>query len=389
MKKIITLIIILCTTGCWNYNELNNIAIATGIAIDKINNQYEVTYLISNAKKTEVSAKEGEPGITTYSGIGDTIQEAINDLTLKMPFQPYNGHLVVTIISEEIAKEGITQILDIASRDTESRDFFYLLLSKNTEAKKILEIISPLETMPSQTLASDIETLSSSSSLVYKITYNDFIYTLLEEGKNPVLNSVTIEGDEEKGKDEKTLSKTVPSATIKLDTIGIFKEDKLLGWTDKEENEGINILTNNVNGIYIKTKCDNNYIISYIKELETKTKIDIKNKKVNVDIKGNGSLLEVNCKIDLKDPKITNEIEKNIKEEINRIIKKSTNLIQNKYQTDVLGYGMLIHKKEPKKWEKIKDNWDDIFKQLEINTNIDISIKTKGSIIQTIKEAEN
>ena len=66
--------------------------------------EYEITYLVSNAKKTEISSKEGEAGITTYSGIGDTIQEAINDVKLKMPFQPYNGHLLVTIISEEKAQ---------------------------------------------------------------------------------------------------------------------------------------------------------------------------------------------------------------------------------------------------------------------------------------------
>ena len=173
MKKITIIAITILLTGCWNYNELNNIAICTGIAIDKKNNQYEITYLISNAKKTEVSSKEGEAGITTYTGVGDTIQEAINDLTLKMPFMPYNGHILVTIISEQIAKEGITQVLDIIARDTESRDFFYLLISKNTEAKKILEIISPLETMPSKTLASDIETLNANSEneVTYKTKY--------------------------------------------------------------------------------------------------------------------------------------------------------------------------------------------------------------------------
>ena len=47
---------------------------------------------------------------------------------------------------------------------------------------------------------------------------------------------------------------------------------------------------------------------------------------------------------------------------------------------------MLVHKKNPKKWENIKDNWEEIFKQLEIKTNIDINIKSKGSLIQTIKE---
>ena len=141
--------------------------------------------------------------------------------------------------------------------------------------------------------------------------------------------------------------------------------------------------------MYVKTKCENNYIISYVKKLKTTTKIDLNNKKVDVTINGNGSLLEVNCKIDLEDPKTTKKIEEDIKEEINRIINKATNLIQNTYQTDVLGYGMKIHKTNPKQWNKIKNNWDNIFQQLEISTKINIDIKSKGSLIQTIEEENN
>ena len=386
MKKLIIIPILLLLTGCWNYYELNNLAICTGIAIDKIDDKYEVTYLISNAKKTETSSKEGEAGTTTYSGIGDTIQDAINDLQIKIPFEPYSGHLVVTIISESIAKEGIENVLDYLARDTESRNFFYILLSKNTKAKDILEIISPLQTLPSQTIASDIETSANDSSLIYKITYNDFIYTLLEEGINPVLNSITIQGNEEKGTDTKELSKTIPQATIKIDTLGIFKDDKLLDWTTLEESKGINLLTNKAKNYYIKTNCEDNYIMNKIENIKTKTKIDIDNNKVLVKIKGDASIIETNCKINLKDTETINKIEENIKQELNNTIKKVSDLVQKKYQTDILGYGKMIHKNNPKKWNQIKTNWDEIFKNLEIETEYDIKIKKQGTLIQTIKE---
>ena len=388
MKKLLIIPLILLLTGCWNYNELNNLAICTGIAIDKIEDKYEVTFLISNAKKNEVSAKEGEAGTTTYNGTGDTLQDAVNDIQIKMPFEPYTGHLVVAIISDEIAKEGIENILDYLARDTESRNFFYVLLSKNSKAKDILEIISPLQTFPSQTIASDIETSSTKTSLIYEITYNDFIYTLLEEGINPVLNSVTIIGDKIKGTDTKELSDTIPKATIKLDSLGIFKEDKLLGWATVEQSKGINILSNNVENLYIKTKCEDKYIMNYIENIKTKTDIDLKNNKVNVDIKGTATLLEVNCKLDLENPNTIKKLEENIKNELNKIITDAKTSIQKEYNTDVFGYGKFIHKKNPQKWKEIKNNWEEIFKNLDIETNIDIQIKDQGALIQTIREAK-
>lgn len=388
MKKLLIIPLILLLTGCWNYYELNNLAICTGIAIDKSEDKYEVTFLISNAKKNEVSAKEGEAGTTTYSGIGETLQEAVNDLQIKMPFEPYTGHLVVTIISDEIAKEGLENILDYLTRDTESRNFFYVLLSKDVKAKNILEIISPLQTFPSQTIASDIETSSAKTSLIYEITYNDFLYTLLEPGINPVLNSVTILGNKEKGTDTKELSDTIPEATIKIDSLGIFKEDKLLGWATTEESKGINLLSNNVENFYIKTKCEDKYIMNYIENMKTKTNIDLENNKVNISIKGTTTILEVNCKLDLENPETTKKISNDIKEELNKIIEESTYLVQKKYKTDVFGYGKMIHKKYPQKWKIIKNNWDEIFENLKIETNIEISIQDQGALIQTIKEAK-
>lgn len=388
MKKLLIIPLILLLTGCWNYYELNNLAICTGIAIDKSEDKYEVTFLISNAKKNEVSAKEGEAGTTTYSGIGETLQEAVNDLQIKMPFEPYTGHLVVTIISDEIAKEGLENILDYLARNTESRNFFYVLLSKDVKAKNILEIISPLQTFPSQTIASDIETSSAKTSLIYEITYNDFLYTLLEPGINPVLNSVTILGNKEKGTDTKELSDTIPEATIKIDSLGIFKEDKLLGWATTEESKGINLLSNNVENFYIKTKCEDKYIMNYIENMKTKTNIDLENNKVNISIKGTSTILEVNCKLDLENPETTKKISNDIKEELNKIIEESTYLVQKKYKTDIFGYGKIIHKKYPQKWKIIKNNWDEIFENLKIETNIEISIQDQGALIQTIKEAK-
>lgn len=385
MKKFgILILICFCLTGCFDYYELNNVAICTGLAIDKYEDKYEVTYLISNAKKTEVSAKDGEAGTTTYNGVGVTVQDAINDLKLKMPFEPYNGHLIVAVISDEVARDGIDKVMDLLARDTESRDFFYMLLANGSKARDILEIISPLSSFPSQTIAYDVETSSENSSLVYKITYNEFLYNFLEEGKEPVLNSVSILGDLDKGSDEKTLSSTVPKATIKINNFGVFKNNKLLGFADGDETRGINLLTDNASNFYVKTSCLDSHIVSYVESMKSDTKIDLDNNKVNVKISGNATIMEVNCDLDLEDPKVIQDIGNDINEEITNIINKAAFLVQKKYNSDVLGYGMQVHKKDFKKWKEVKDDWDNIFKNLEITSDVNINVKTKGSLTTTI-----
>ena len=119
MKKrlIIILLLPVLLTGCWNYSELNEIAIATGISIDWEDDKYKLTALISNAQKTEGSSKEGEAQITVFEGTGKTMTEALKNIELKLPKELYLKHISIIIIGEELAKKGVGNILDYLIRD--------------------------------------------------------------------------------------------------------------------------------------------------------------------------------------------------------------------------------------------------------------------------------
>ena len=51
MKKIILLLIILLLSGCSDYKELNNLAIANTIGIDKKDNEYKLCIEVLNTDK--------------------------------------------------------------------------------------------------------------------------------------------------------------------------------------------------------------------------------------------------------------------------------------------------------------------------------------------------
>ena len=50
MKKIILLLFIFLFTGCFNYGELNKMAIVTSIGIDKVKDKYLVSVQVINGK---------------------------------------------------------------------------------------------------------------------------------------------------------------------------------------------------------------------------------------------------------------------------------------------------------------------------------------------------
>ena len=74
MKKLLIFIpIFFFMTGCWNYRELNTLAITTTMAIDKEDDKYEVSILIANGKNNQTSPKEGQSQTVVYSGKGKTV----------------------------------------------------------------------------------------------------------------------------------------------------------------------------------------------------------------------------------------------------------------------------------------------------------------------------
>ena len=68
MKKIFLLFIFfILLSGCYDYKELNDYSIVTGIAIDKKDNMYEVSVLISNSSKSSTETDSKESNVVVYT----------------------------------------------------------------------------------------------------------------------------------------------------------------------------------------------------------------------------------------------------------------------------------------------------------------------------------
>ena len=77
IKLFFVLLLLTLTTACYNYNELNDLAISTGMSIDYKEGKYVVNLLIANSKKSQASTVEGEAQSIVYEGKGKTISEAL------------------------------------------------------------------------------------------------------------------------------------------------------------------------------------------------------------------------------------------------------------------------------------------------------------------------
>lgn len=388
MKKLLFILpFLFLITGCWNYKELNTLAISTALAIDKTDDGYKVSILIANGKNAQTSPKEGQSQTVVFSGTGKTISRALKRINLKIPKDTYLGHLGVVVVSEEVAREGMLNVLDFLIRDPESVKRFYLIIAKDFEAKKVIEILSPLESFPGQSISTNIATSKDLQAISTSITYSKYIENLLKKGKEPVLPSITITGDEKKGTKNKILEKSEPDAKVRLATNAIFKKDKLLGYTTEDESRGINVISNQVEEMITTYSCKDGNIVINLSNMKTKITNKLENNKpvVTIDIKATGAIQEITCKKDIKRPKVIEEIQKNAEKSLKRQIKKALKIAQEEYKSDIFGFGNLFYKKYPKYFKQVEKKWNtDIFPNIDVKINTHISLPSKGSIEKTI-----
>lgn len=378
MKKLLIIPLILLLTGCWNYRELNQLAITTGIAIDKEDNIYKVTIMIANSKKDTGSDGSITPSAAVYDGTGKTIYEAFKDTSLSVSKQIYLSHIDVLVLSEEIASNNLTDVIDFLFRYPQTRNNFYLVLAKEQTASEILKVTTPLETFPSQNLAKNLEITNKLQGFTYTVDFTEFTKSLVSKGISPVLPSVTVIGDSEEGNKEDNIKQNEPTTYLKLDMLGIFKNDKFVAWADSDESKGINIINNKIYILGVIIDYQDEKIVTEITEMETS--FEVKDNKVKITIDTEGAIQEINAKLDLYDTKVIEELKNSNIEKIKEYVNKAIDLAKNN-KTDIFGFGNYVYKNDPKKWQEVKDKWDDeVFPNLEIEIEVNLNLQSKGSI---------
>ena len=388
MKKIIlSLFLIFTLSGCWNYHELNNYSIVTGVAIDKVEDEYQVSVLIANTPKNESDKEQNSSKIVVYSGNGDTIFTAIKEIGLISAKELYMGHFAVLVISEDVAKDGISEVIDMFLRESSTKKNFYVVVAKDCKAKDTLKIITPLSNFPSQNIADNLESTSQLQGIVSNVTFNELLSNLEKEGTENTINSLNIVGSVKEGSNKENVEESEPKTYVKLGPLGLFKGDKLIYWTNQEESVGINTIKNNTKEMYIKVKYNDSIII--IETTDVKTKTDVKlvdnNPYVNISITGEAKIVEISNGIDLNSDKVINLL----KDEMNKQVINYVNqgiYIAFKNKTDVFGFGLMFYQNYPNYYNNIKNTWENDLYKIKLNIKSDIILKTKGSSKESLED---
>lgn len=382
MKRSLLLIILILNcifiSACWNYREIEQMAIVMGLAVDKGSDEHQflVTAEIINPKGGREEKKQES---VTIEATGDTIFDAIRQLTSLAGRKMYWSHAKVAIVSREIAATDILPLLDWVSRDQQARGDMWLLVSEGATAGEILKSKPKLESSISMQLDTVFRSQKYLTGFPSKRMYQ-FIDDMGSGTINPVLSAIKLL------KQNNEMSPTV------LDTV-VFKKDKMVGLLDHEESKALLFVQNSIkDGLYkIENVGDKKTSIT-LEILGSKTTVKpiYSNGKIvmKIDIKPRVSISEISTTKDVLEPEgvelIKGIANKKLESDSKNLIEK----VQKEYKSDIFGFGKKVKDKYPELWRKIEKNWDETFEKIEAQVSVDFQIEGSSTLKKPLKVAD-
>ena len=396
LKRLLFILIILSTiflTGCWSSREINTLAIAVCIGIDKTENGYLVTEQVLNPRAIASKKATAESPVVIYTAEGDDLAEIVRRFTTQSSRVLYNADLRMVVFGEDVAKDGIQNILDYFLRNYEYRTDFYFVIAKNSTANEVLGILTPIESVPGFSMYISLKMSEEKWAAMKSIRIIELVNSIIADGDNPVLTGIEISQDEISPKSTDILKQSGKYKKLKYTGLGAFNKDKLVGWLDEDESKGYNYITDNVKNTSEHADYDSKVKITYeIINAKSRTKVYFLENKPAIEVK-----IKTKCNIEIVEGEFDVSAEEN-KQVLNELLaskvkllcEKALNKAQKELKTDIFGFGEAIHRKYPKAWEKLKDDWNDKFTDLPVNITVEAETKQLGQITKPLfmKEKE-
>ncbi|AJA47186.1 spore germination protein KC [Clostridium pasteurianum DSM 525 = ATCC 6013] len=381
MKKkrfllIIIIIIQLTNTGCkFDSTEVSDIAIISGMALDTTENDeimLSVLIPVTRAANFGGLLSGGSPrqeSTTLVSEKGYGIMDAYRKIEKKLSRRLFFSQMGAVFIGENLAKDGILNVMDFISRNSESHLGLYVFVTQSP-AVKVLSMQSELERDIVEKFVKQQETGSE-----FKIDFRELINMVTEEGQEAILPKISLMPLDVSD------NNTVKSSGI--DGAAVMHKYKMVGCLDEREARGALVLRNEVEPGMIAHVKDKKGGVIGMKIINSETKITpiIRGDQLEIEakIKAKGYVDENSSGLDLSDAAEVALLQQKLEQKFNETINVALLKLQKDLKSDVLGFGTAVYRKYPKQWNDYYScRWDEEFTKLKVKVICNVEIPNVG-----------
>lgn len=370
-------------TGCWDKVEIENRAFVTAVAIDKFepkkeqerqeegkakvpeaapSNRYTVTYAYPNTGL--IAGKgEGEPRFR-FTATGKTISDINNELSTRMEGSLFFGHVKLIVLGESLSEDQqlMREALDAIERSPQIGRKISLMITPG-KGEDILAVKAPQQ----PALGLYVRDIIEQKNRTARIADADLGYILrsLHESKTAIVPRILASEKE-----------------VKIAGTAVLKDYKKIGWLGELETRALMFMMNKAHQADITVEMDNILLPVHIYHSLTDIRVEEREGEIYtiLDISMEGELQQhlFEVKGQTYDDKYLKRLENTVSKELEQQIRDVYKKIQKEYQADLLQLNERLRKSNPDLWEKVKDQWDEIYPRTKMVVHVGTEIRRIG-----------
>lgn len=386
--KILLVLILGCflLTGCWDAQEITELAAVTGLGIDPGSQPNTITFTIQISPPNPTTSAGGAGGGSRLRVISvevSTLAEAITELHGHTRREPFYQHLGFVVFGEEMAKAGIAGVISALQGEPTIRGSVPVFVSVGP-ASEVLQAHSAIGRTPGQDVA-DLLANIDDASLGRNININDVINTLSSFGSELALPILELRPLRTKSGDER------PDAGVSVDDVqyqeiylertALFIRDRWVHDLDLHQTQVFVLLSgaSQEGSLVIPNPSDPNGLIAIVYEsFSPSYKPEVSDggaTKLKVEVKTTVRIVEIRGFYDLRqtgfDP-INRELSEVLSQQVADVMQ-----VLQEHGSDALGIGQGISRKRPKDWSKIEPQWEEQYAAMQTQ------VMVKAEVIAT------
>lgn len=377
----LSLTLVALLSGCWDDRQLDEMSIITGVALDETDDsdQMDITLQIGGTKPTSSGSGEADSqadSIILLKTVSNTMMGGMMELNRDSSRKLLLHHNQVLLLGSPLAEQGVQKRIDLFMRDQQARMEVPVVVVEG-RAEEALSAKLDQDKISGIFLSRMLDDLAAVSS-EYRVRMLDFASRILDKTSSPVTPIIKVA--EKDGKQE-----------IKLAGMAVFKRDRMTGQLSNDETMGYIWSMGNVKQCGAVAETDLGKAVFHIAQLSCKRKVSLRKDggvRVTLSAEATVSVSELSGFGEMSPDQLLPYLIEMAKEEIRRKITGSFEAAR-RLNADIYGFGTSVHQKYPGKWESMKDQWDEIFQDIELNVEVEVHLPATGQTIQNLEMEEN
>lgn len=388
LKKFIPLFLICALlTGCWDKVEIDKKELVSIIGIDvgeDIGKEKELKNAKSDEPLNSIDLKKlhltlGAPDISKLGpdkgGAAEdkyidvdaySVQDALSKAALKSSRSIRFSHTKLLVLSEELMEypEIAKEVIDYLQREPSLNRNMYVILSEG-KCDQYVKFKTTLEKNIENYILGLVESDAKSSEIL-PVTLNDFLVDMSQNG-NTIIPRISMDKDNKE---------------IEISGVGVIKDYKIKGKLNPSETANLELLRGTLKGGKKMINIDNHPLDIRIDDIRRKLKVSVSNDKLRFDINLviEGQIKNYYTTKEILSVDKLSYVEKNFNKSIKQECEQLVKIVQRDLEVDPIGLREYIEKYHPGTWKKVKDNWEDEYKNAIVNVNVDTKIRRIGVV---------